>query len=253
MATVTGLTAARMAEIEDAQIVDASVVVDNLILERHDGGTIDAGNVRGPAGSAGSTGATGPAGTPASFIVRAATTANITLSGAQTIDGISVVAGDRVLVMNQTTNSANGIYVAAAGSWSRATDADTSAEIAGGIVRVQSGTARGGRRYVTSFKSTDTLGTTAMSWAELLDAFGAVVISFTGTTDSTGHLTVTHGLGFTPSYVVTMNGTPDSNFPVMWGVDTIGATTFRVRFLNASTAGPANAISVGSQKALCFR
>jgi len=46
--------------------------------------------------------------------VRAATTANITLSGAQTIDGVSVVAGDRVLVKDQSTASQNGIYVAAA-------------------------------------------------------------------------------------------------------------------------------------------
>ena len=58
--------------------------------------------------------------------VRVATTANITLSGAQTIDGISVIAGDRVLVKNQTTTSENGIYVVASGAWDRATDFDFS-------------------------------------------------------------------------------------------------------------------------------
>ena len=57
--------------------------------------------------------------------VVAATTANITLSGAQTIDGVSVVAGNRVLVKDQSTSSANGIYVAAVGAWARSTDADT--------------------------------------------------------------------------------------------------------------------------------
>lgn len=61
--------------------------------------------------------------------VKAATTANITLSGAQTIDGVSIVATDRVLVKNQSTTSQNGIYVAAASTWSRATDADTAAEL----------------------------------------------------------------------------------------------------------------------------
>ena len=60
--------------------------------------------------------------------VRAATTANITLSGVQTIDGVSVIAADRVLVKNQTTASANGIYVAASGSWTRALDMDIAAE-----------------------------------------------------------------------------------------------------------------------------
>ena len=57
--------------------------------------------------------------------VRAATTANITLSGPQTIDGVSVVAGNRVLVKNQSSAAQNGIYVAAAGAWSRATDMDS--------------------------------------------------------------------------------------------------------------------------------
>lgn len=56
MATVTGLTKERMQEIIDATIVDADVVGDNLILTKEDGSTIDAGNVRGPAGTGGSGG-----------------------------------------------------------------------------------------------------------------------------------------------------------------------------------------------------
>jgi len=66
--------------------------------------------------------------------VRVATTGNITLSGTQTIDGVSVVAGDRVLVKDQTDQKTNGIYVVASGSWTRATDADNtpSGELAGG-------------------------------------------------------------------------------------------------------------------------
>ena len=54
--------------------------------------------------------------------VRAASTGNLTLSGTQTIDGVSVVAGDRVLAKNQSTASENGIYVCAASAWSRAAD-----------------------------------------------------------------------------------------------------------------------------------
>ena len=54
--------------------------------------------------------------------VRAASTGNLTLSGTQTIDGVSVVAGDRVLAKNQSTGSENGIYVCAASAWSRAAD-----------------------------------------------------------------------------------------------------------------------------------
>lgn len=71
--------------------------------------------------------------------VVAATTTNITLSGAQTLDSVSVVAGDRVLVKNQTTASQNGIYVVAAGAWSRSTDADLNSELENAAVFIQQG------------------------------------------------------------------------------------------------------------------
>lgn len=61
--------------------------------------------------------------------VRAVADSNITLSGEQTIDGISCVAGDRVLVTGQTDAEDNGIYVVASGAWSRSTDADGNTEV----------------------------------------------------------------------------------------------------------------------------
>ena len=101
--------------------------------------------------------------------VRCATTANITLSGTQTIDGIAVVAGDRVLVKNQTTASQNGIYVVAAGAWTRALDANTSSKIASALVAVDSGTVNGGKLFDNDLKTTDALGTTSMVWSMNLD------------------------------------------------------------------------------------
>ena len=62
---------------------------------------------------------------------KVATTANITLSGTQTIDGVSVSAGDRVLVKSQSSSSANGIYICDAGSWSRSSDMATGSAAAG--------------------------------------------------------------------------------------------------------------------------
>jgi hypothetical protein len=59
---------------------------------------------------------------------RVATTAPITLSGLQTIDGVTVAADDRVLVKDQATRSDNGIYIAAAGVWERAKDCDGSGD-----------------------------------------------------------------------------------------------------------------------------
>jgi hypothetical protein len=97
--------------------------------------------------------------------VSVATTANITLSGLQTIDGYTTVTGDRVLVKDQTTGSANGIYVAVAGSWTRATDADTAGEIGGASVFVQNGTTNGSKTF-TCTTSSITLGTTALTFTD---------------------------------------------------------------------------------------
>ena len=100
--------------------------------------------------------------------VRVATTANITLSGTQTIDGVSVIANDRVLVKNQTTGSQNGIYVCAAGAWSRATDADASSEVTAGMfVPVSEGTTNGDTCWLLTTNDTITLGTTALTFAQI--------------------------------------------------------------------------------------
>lgn len=99
--------------------------------------------------------------------VRAATTANITLSGAQTIDGVSVIAGDRVLVKNQSTASANGIYVAAAGSWSRATDFDAASELLGATVFVSEGSTNGNSQWLMTTDAPITLGSTDLAWTQV--------------------------------------------------------------------------------------
>lgn len=103
--------------------------------------------------------------------VRVATTANITLSGTQTIDGISVIAGNRVLVKNQTTASANGIYVVAAGAWSRANDFDTSGKVtSGAFTFVEVGTAGADSGFVLTTDGAITLGTTALAFTQFSGA-----------------------------------------------------------------------------------
>lgn len=99
--------------------------------------------------------------------VRVATTANITLSGTQTIDGVAVIAGDRVLVKDQNTASQNGIYVVAAGSWSRDTDADSSTEVTAGMFTfVSEGTSNADSGWVLTTNDTITLGTTGLVFAQ---------------------------------------------------------------------------------------
>jgi len=100
--------------------------------------------------------------------VRVATTANITLSGTQTIDGVSLSVGDRVLVKDQTTGTENGIYVVASSTWSRATDADNTpeGELKGGdFTLVLEGTTLSGYGYVCSNTSAITIGTTNVTYA----------------------------------------------------------------------------------------
>jgi len=93
-----------------------------------------------------------------------ATSANITRSGLQTINGVTVVAGDRVLVKDQTTASQNGIYIASASAWTYAVGADDWAEYVGAIVFVSSGSLNGTAWYCTA-QPGGTLGVTAMNWS----------------------------------------------------------------------------------------
>jgi len=81
--------------------------------------------------------------------VDVATTATITLAGVgQSIDGVLLVGGERVLVKNQIDAAQNGVYVASAGVWSRATDADTGAELPRGTtVYVLKGTQGAGTSW----------------------------------------------------------------------------------------------------------
>jgi hypothetical protein len=93
-----------------------------------------------------------------------ATTANITLSGLQTLDGVTVVAGNRVLVKNQTNAAQNGIYAAAAGAWTRTQDADTWDELVSAFLFVESGSTYAGTAWYCSAQPGGTLGVTGVNW-----------------------------------------------------------------------------------------
>ena len=90
--------------------------------------------------------------------VRAATTASISLSGTQTVDGVSVEAGDRVLVKDQSAASENGIYDVGAGPWVRSSDMDELApvdEVNGAYTFVQEGTENAGKGFVQTGSVSD--------------------------------------------------------------------------------------------------
>ena len=96
--------------------------------------------------------------------VKAATTANITLSGTQSIDNISLIAGDRCLVWKQTAPAENGIYVVASGAWTRAKDADSWAELVGVMVAVEQGNTYADMLFMCTVDAGGTLDTTAVTF-----------------------------------------------------------------------------------------
>ncbi len=125
-----------------------------------------------------------------------ATTVNITLSGTQTIDGIAVVAGNRVLVKNQTTASQNGIYVVSASAWTRATDMDTWAEVPSAFTFVQTGTTQADSGWVCTSDPGGTIGTTAITWSQFSSAGSYVAgtgLTLTGNSFSITNTAVTAG------------------------------------------------------------
>jgi len=97
---------------------------------------------------------------------RVATTANLAaLSGLLTIDGVVLVAGDRVLVKDQTAPSQNGIYVVAAGAWTRAIDADDGTKLtSGATVPVEAGTAQADTLWLLTTDGAITVGVTALNF-----------------------------------------------------------------------------------------
>lgn len=96
---------------------------------------------------------------------KVSTPANIALEGLQTIDGITVVAGDRVLVRSQTTAAENGIYVVDTGSWRRASDFSRNDDVVSGTrITVVN---RGSQEYDTFIVNSPdpiVIGTTALSF-----------------------------------------------------------------------------------------
>ena len=128
--------------------------------------------------------------------VKAATTANITLSGTQTIDGVAVGVGDRVLVKNQTAQADNGIYVAASGAWARASDANTWAELVSAYTFVEEGSTYADTGWVCTVNAGGTLGVTAVTWSQFSGAgtyLAGTGLTLSGNTFSITNTAVTAG------------------------------------------------------------
>lgn len=111
------------------------------------------------------------------YTVAVASTAALTLSGEQTIDGV-LTSASRILVKNQASASANGIYVTGASGWTRATDYNQAAEIQTSIVNVSGGTVNGGTQWVQPLGAV-TVGTTSLAFNPIKAPWSAAIVSLT--------------------------------------------------------------------------
>ena len=119
-----------------------------------------------------------------------ATTGNITLSGLQTIDGYTTLAGDRILVKNQTNQANNGVYVAASGAWARSSDCNTYASLISAFIFIQNGSTQQNSGWVCTIPASGTLGTTPITWSQLASA--ASYFAGTGLTLSSYTFSITN-------------------------------------------------------------
>lgn len=136
--------------------------------------------------------------------VAAATTTNLgALSGLLTIDGYTLIAGDRVLVKDQTASQTDGIYIASAGAWTRATDLDAPSEFDSASAFVLNGTVNKNTSWIQTL-TVATVGTSPQTWLQQSGIYNYTAgtgISISGTTiDNTGVLTFSGGsTGLTPA------------------------------------------------------
>jgi hypothetical protein len=113
--------------------------------------------------------------------VRAATRAEIVLSGLQTIDGVALVDGDRVLVKDQSDATLNGIYAASSGQWRRTIDADGNDDFAQGmLVNVTAGTFNAGIAFRLTSPNPVLLGTSGITWQPLTYLQSAIEFTIDG-------------------------------------------------------------------------
>ena len=195
--TVGTMSAADKAKLDAATDANtASAIVRRDASGNFTAGTITAGTVTGLANPTNGSDAANKsyvdasaAGLTVKQAGRAATTANVTLSGGapSTLDGVTLAASDRILVKNQADQTQNGIYYVATlgsgsnGTWARTTDADTGAELATGTyIFISSGTANANAAYTMVTQGTITLGTSNIVWALFSQVTSIAASSITG-------------------------------------------------------------------------
>ena len=182
--------------------------------------------------------------------VLVATTANITLSGEQTIDGFTT-SSSRVLVKNQSLSQNNGIYVSSSGAWTRSADANTWNQLISAYVFVEQGTINADTGWVCTVDPGGTLGTTPVTWAQFSGAgtyTAGTGLTLTGTQFSITNTAVTAGSYTYGNFTVNAQGQLTSATSNATPVTTIsfGSTGFTPSTATSGAVTVAGTLVVGS-------
>ena len=129
------------------------------------------------------------------IIAEVATTANVNLSNGleagDSIDGVTLVAGDRVLVKDQSTATENGLYLAvSSGAASRDPEHDTIAELSGGLVVVNQGSTNDNKIFLCTTDSTGSVGSTNITYTQVTPSNTGTVTSIGIADSGAGEFTV---------------------------------------------------------------
>ena len=147
------------------------------------------------------------------IICRAGSTANVVIASAlengDTLDGVTLVTGDRVLLKNQSTGSQNGIYtVVASGSASRDTEFDVITELAGQLVIIQEGTVNADTIFLCTTDTNATLGSSTITFTKVEPTNSGTVTSIIASTGLTGGTITSSGtIAIDNSVVTTLTDT----------------------------------------------
>jgi hypothetical protein len=141
-------------------------------------------------------------------VARLASTANVViaseLENGDTIDGVTLVTGDRVLLKNQSTASQNGLYiVVASGAASRDPEFDTITELAGQLILVSEGSANADDLYLCTTDASATLGSSAITYTQVFPSSGGTVTSVAVADSGSSEFTVA-GSPITSSGTITL-------------------------------------------------
>ena len=178
--------------------------------------------------------------------VKCGTTANITLSGLQTIDTYTTLAGDRVLVKNQGTQSENGIYIASTTAWTRAVDMDIWAEVPGAYTVILNGNVNANTSWVSTSADTGTINVTPITFVQFSGSgtyYAGTGLSLASNTFSITNTGVTAGAYGSASKTLTATVNAQGQLTVLAASDIAIANT-QVSGLGTMSTQNANNVAI---------